>query len=38
MQILNFTGPISVHSEYNFPVEQVIEQTRKDYEFLKKFL
>lgn len=34
---ISFSGPMSIHSEYNFPVEQVIEQTRKDLEFLKKF-
>lgn len=36
LESINFEGPVSIHSEYNLPVEQVIDQTRRDLDFLKK--
>ncbi|PIU52135.1 hypothetical protein COS91_00865 [Candidatus Desantisbacteria bacterium CG07_land_8_20_14_0_80_39_15] len=38
LKTLNFNGPLSMHSEYQLPVEQVVEQTKKDLTFLRKIL
>ncbi|MGQ9513708.1 MAG: sugar phosphate isomerase/epimerase family protein [Thermoproteota archaeon] len=36
---LNFEGPISLHSEYEgLPLEHLIEQTRRDLEFIRNLL
>ena len=35
LKAIGFNGPFSIHSEYNLPVEKVIEQTRRDIAFLK---
>jgi sugar phosphate isomerase/epimerase len=35
LKSIGFNGPFSIHSEYDLPVEEVIEQTRKDIAFLR---
>ncbi|NHV98894.1 MAG: sugar phosphate isomerase/epimerase [Thaumarchaeota archaeon] len=33
-----FNGPVSVHSEYDSPLAEILKQTRKDVEYLKNIL
>ncbi|MGC8843200.1 MAG: sugar phosphate isomerase/epimerase family protein [bacterium] len=35
LKSIGFSGPFSLHSEYDLPVEEVIEQTRKDLAYLR---
>ncbi len=38
LEKIKFKGPISVHSEYDMPLDEIIMQTRKDVQYLKDIL
>jgi len=33
-----FNGPVSVHSEYDLPLAEILKQTQKDVKYLKNIL
>ena len=35
---IGFNGPISLHSEYHMPLEKIIEQTKRDIQYVKEIL
>ncbi|MEM3026875.1 MAG: TIM barrel protein, partial [Thermoproteota archaeon] len=35
---IGFNGPVSIHSEYDLPLGELVTQTRKDVQYLKSIL
>jgi len=38
LKYIGFEGPISLHSEYDMPLQDIIEQTRRDLNYIKEIL
>ncbi|MCX8183444.1 MAG: sugar phosphate isomerase/epimerase [Crenarchaeota archaeon] len=38
LKVTGFNGPISIHSEYDLPLGEIVTQTRKDVQYLKSIL
>ncbi|MBO3801104.1 MAG: sugar phosphate isomerase/epimerase family protein [Thermoproteota archaeon] len=35
---INFKGPISIHSEYDLPLDEIIKQTKSDIQYIKSIM
>jgi sugar phosphate isomerase/epimerase len=35
---IDFKGPVSIHSEYDLPLDEVVRQTRRDVQYLRSIL